>query len=795
MASSTVSTPQLGGNYKNNGVLNFVGAENVVSASPSPETLALVPPLLARHVSNASSIGTTMSRLSCSPQQATPRGLRVNPFQIISKEYMQILRKNNMAHCDKNQVLYRVDTMAADSVVSLTKSLIEMVEAFMEAYDEATTALAQQKHATTNHFHQHGNKIVAGSSHDNADSAHNSGSGVVGISKNGNEFGRPFSEDYDEPLSRISSALPHHLGNWRHHQHQLLSVDQPGLASFASVMTTASLRSMDERQPIAETHLLRKSQDHDGNKVINRYSVLADLGKGAFGKVKLGVNNETNETVAIKIIKKAILKRSSDPLALNREIAILKKVRHQNVVSLYEVIDDPESEKLYLVMQYVCNGPIVRVKSDFTCPPVPESTCKNYVRQLLSGVRYLHKRHIVHHDIKPDNILLGADGIVYITDFGVSEVFSPEQSLNESTRRGVGTPIFSAPELLAAKLAEGFGPPDITASMESDTDSQAALRKPRERTGSGTFDGVASDTWALGVTIFILLVGRAPFVGRNYTEVAEAVQNFPFEWTGVNAQGVSLNPLWKEVLQGMLEKDPKQRWTLKRVKNHAVFHDAEVEEPKVIGAMKKQASRAVIVTKAEVSHATTKISGFLSDDSAAPFSRAASTVAKNYVSKLRQRVVIPSNGASATASVVNASLSPSQERGDLSATNSGSAFSTKPTDFAFGDDDVGAPAALSKRTTMPFAASPPKDPAGSTNPRRVSIGSPSAHSPLTAMTSPQYPEMESDPPQNFDDVFSIRRPTVIGGPHTQRRRSTTFSDNPSESGLQVKGTAEPSTEC
>lgn len=624
--------------------------------------------------------------------------------------------------------------------------------------------------------------------YDNADSAHNSGNGVVGITSNGttylNHHQRRLSDDgYDEPLSRISSTLPHPLGNWRNHQHQLLNIDQPNLASFASVMTTASLRSMDERQPIAETHLLRKSQDTEGNKVINRYSVLADLGKGAFGKVKLGVNNETNETVAIKIVKKAILKRSSDPLALNREIAILKKVRHHNVVSLYEVIDDPASEKLYLVMQYVCNGPVVRVKSDFTCTPIAEPTCKNYFRQLLSGVRYLHKRHIVHHDIKPDNILLGADGVVYITDFGVSEVFSPEQSLNESTRRGVGTPIFSAPELLAAKLAEdGLGSaPDVTASMESDTDSQAAQRKPRERSGSGTFDGVASDTWALGVTIFILLVGRAPFVGRNYMEVVDAVQNFPFEWTGVNAQGVSLNPLWKEILDGMLEKDPKQRWTLKRVKNHPIFHDAAMDEPKVIGAMKKQASRAAMLTKAEVSHATTKISGFLSEESG-PFSRAASTVAKNYVSKLRQRVV--NTNASASASVVNNSLNPSQGQDEsLAVTNSGSVFSSKPNDFIFGgDEEEGAPSALVKRSTMPFAASPPKESAGSPNPRNAS-----------AFTSPEHPAMQdvTEPPPNFDDVFSIRRPTVVGGVHAPRRRSTTFSDTPVGSGDFGSGAVSP----
>lgn len=136
-------------------------------------------------------------------------------------------------------------------------------------------------------------------------------------------------------------------------------------------MSTASL----SRPPVHETHEVAMSRDKQGNMMINRYIILANLGQGAYGKVKLGEDIDTGKQVAIKIISKKYLKKkigssnageASD--ALNREIAIMKKVRHKNCVSLYEVIDDPVSQRLYLIMDYIPNGPVVRVQHQRVLP-------------------------------------------------------------------------------------------------------------------------------------------------------------------------------------------------------------------------------------------------------------------------------------------------------------------------------------------------------------------------------------------------------------------------------------------
>lgn len=638
----------------------------------------------------------------------SPQMLSANPITTLSKSYVQLLRKHQMAHCEKKQVVYRLDAMSAESVCSFSKAMVEIIELFLDQCEEQQQSSA--KHAAGELV----TSDIAGRPFaENTDSARNEHGLLQPV--------HPYRPNgYSNKVSHSASHQSTPRGS-RGGSHE----DGRGLLSFASFMTTASIRSVD-RQPIHETNQLRKSQDDDGNKTINRYSVLADLGKGAFGKVKLGVNNETNESVAIKIMKKSILKKSSDPLALKREIAILKKVRHQNIVSLYEVIDDPDSDKLYLVMQYVQNGPLVRVKNDFTCTPLSADSVKLYVKQLISAVRYLHKRHIIHHDIKPDNILLGTDGLLYLTDFGVSEMFSNEQSLTESTRRGVGTPIFQAPELLAMQhVSVDTDAGDLMETGTSLTASQPG--KPRERGGSEAFDGIASDTWAIGVTTFLILVGRVPFSGRNYMEVVHAIQQQPIEWTGKNVLGQEIDPNWKEVVFGMLEKDPKKRWTLKRVKNHPIFTS---EEADVVGKLTKASVMQFDLTPAEVFHATTTVNHFLEEDErATAFTTHASSLAKNYVSRLRKRV---SMRTSATW------VRPTQTEEAACCSNP----SLSPNDKAPSPPGV------------PIAASPPRDLPSGRNPRKSMLSGEGRETSLDL-------EVE-EPTPRFDDIFSVRRATVVG---------------------------------
>lgn len=286
------------------------------------------------------------------------------------------------------------------------------------------------------------------------------------------------------------------------------------------------------RAPVVERGKLEKTTTDDGEKKINEYAIVAEIGRGAYGKVKLAVNETTQQSVAIKIMKKSLLKGAE--MIVAREIAIMKKLRHANIVSLYEVINDPEAEKMYLIMQYIANGPLYHLnKQDMTTTPIPHEKLVRILRQLVSGLRYLHKRNIIHRDIKPDNILLDIDGKPYLADFGVSEI-----AKSGSVHSTEGTPVFLSPELFR-------GDPHI--------------------------DGAAADVWALGVTIYGAVYGRLPFVGPNYEAVKKLVLQSPPAFPPENP----MTSKWKDVLQGLLTKDPANRMTLKDLKAHPIFNELE----------------------------------------------------------------------------------------------------------------------------------------------------------------------------------------------------------------------------
>ncbi|KAJ5763978.1 hypothetical protein N7533_002659 [Penicillium manginii] len=154
-------------------------------------------------------------------------------------------------------------------------------------------------------------------------------------------------------------------------------VSSPGLFSMRSPRNTPPLNSEDEGslgspflhpshlQPPKETHTAEVDRDLvTGNKVINQYEILEELGRGEHGKVKLGQHVATKQKVAIKIVQRYSNRRRLGKLGnpedkVKKEVAILKKARHPNVVSLLEVIDDPNRQKVYIVLEYVENGEII----------------------------------------------------------------------------------------------------------------------------------------------------------------------------------------------------------------------------------------------------------------------------------------------------------------------------------------------------------------------------------------------------------------------------------------------------
>lgn len=172
-----------------------------------------------------------------------------------------------------------------------------------------------------------------------------------------------------DPLPRISPRITRTAGN--------TPVSSPGLFSMRSPRTTPPLGSDGEGwigspflhpthlQPPKETYTAEVDRDTvTGNKVINQYEILEELGRGEHGKVKLGQHVVTKQRVAIKIVQRYSKRRRLGRLGnaedkVKKEVAILKKARHPNVVSLLEVIDDPNRQKVYIVLEFVENGEII----------------------------------------------------------------------------------------------------------------------------------------------------------------------------------------------------------------------------------------------------------------------------------------------------------------------------------------------------------------------------------------------------------------------------------------------------
>lgn len=282
--------------------------------------------------------------------------------------------------------------------------------------------------------------------------------------------------------------------------------------------------------PVKETHRLVRSEDENGNKMINEYVRECKIGSGSYGKVVLYRSSVDGTYYAIKAFHKShLLKLRVAPSEtamtdVLREVLIMKTLNHPNIVNLVEVIDDPTTDHFYMVLEYVegkwvCQG---------AGPPggLGENTSRKYLRDIVSGLMYLHSHNVIHGDIKPDNLLVAASGTVKIGDFSVSQVF---EDGNDELRRSPGTPVFTAPECCLGL----------------------------------TYHGKAADTWAVGVTLYCMVLGRYPFLGDTLQDTYDRIVNNPLYLPD------GMNPQLKDLIEGLLCKDPGHRMTLEAVSEHA----------------------------------------------------------------------------------------------------------------------------------------------------------------------------------------------------------------------------------
>ncbi|CAI8611790.1 unnamed protein product [Vicia faba] len=250
--------------------------------------------------------------------------------------------------------------------------------------------------------------------------------------------------------------------------------------------------------------------------LFNKYEIGKTLGQGNFAKVYHAKNVSTNESVAIKVIKKEKLKKERLMKQIKREVSVMSLVRHPHIVELKEVMAN--KAKVFMVVEYVKGGELF---AKVAKGKMKEEIARKYFQQLISAVDFCHSRGVTHRDLKPENLLLDENEDLKVSDFGLSAL--PDQRRSDGMLvTPCGTPAYVAPEVL-------------------------------KKIG---YDGSKADIWSCGVILYALLCGYLPFQGENvmriYSKSFKADYALP-EW---------ISPGAKKLIKNLLVVDPEKRFSI-----------------------------------------------------------------------------------------------------------------------------------------------------------------------------------------------------------------------------------------
>ena len=205
---------------------------------------------------------------------------------------------------------------------------------------------------------------------------------------------------------------------------------------------------------------------------ISQYITKGTIGKGTFGKVKLGIHKTTGEKVAIKILEKSKITSQDDMERINREITILRNFSHLNVIKINDIFETKDN--YYILMEYCEKGELFNYIVEKQ--RLSEEEASYFYYQLINGLEYIHEHNVVHRDLKPENLLLEKGNILKIIDFGLSNYFT-----GQLLSTPCGSPCYASPEMVSGNKYNGF----------------------------------YIDVWSTGIILYAMICGYLPFEDPN----------------------------------------------------------------------------------------------------------------------------------------------------------------------------------------------------------------------------------------------------------------------------------------
>ena len=265
------------------------------------------------------------------------------------------------------------------------------------------------------------------------------------------------------------------------------------------------------------------SKGYEPEPKISDFELIKDLGAGSFGRVYLVSHKKTKCQYALKAIDKKNKSNIEEKPYFRREIEIMYRIHHPNVVKLYGHFED--NNYCYFIMEYIPRGNIYSLIPKHGKKKQSNQLIASIIKDVAKSVYFLHKMNppIIHRDIKPENVLMDENYNIKLTDFGWSNYLD-----NEEKRSTVcGTPIYLAPEMINRKGHD-------------------------ERV----------DIWCIGVLLFELSTGRVPFQGNNIDVLKYNIRNMKISWPS------DIDREAKDLISNILKYNPNDRLTVEEILRH-----------------------------------------------------------------------------------------------------------------------------------------------------------------------------------------------------------------------------------